>query len=1029
MTNWRILFVVVLCVGYMSGCSEGKRGYVPLQSSSDVKLLTVSNDQNLEARNNYVSVAPLADNKFVISNYVSLLVLDRDAGSLCKVSTENVSGEAEEAKLSEDQQHFLEGVTYNPTGVFVGDNGKVYVANYKANNILVGRLDAAKCKYLIEAKYSSSNTRGPENVVVDPSANLLISANYDAGTVVAFDLDSKEEKWSAAIAQAHGVTVSGGKVFATGLTARKIYEIDIETGKIIRSKGSLGWNPMEAQYVWPTSIFSLNKNELVVADPQSGFVSILNASTLDVVRYTGGNGPAENLFNYPYAAVPVGGELMVLSSMRGEIFFLNSNNMDVSEKLSFSEERWQTPEAGETESFLVFGREWKDYVDMSGFSVRLRGEAYRLGFGNLNPKLPGPIFKIPDSGGLFNPGAYIYFLQGYTEGGVDIVFSSSSQALLGVVHKDGYPDALIPRLIDLDSWRVGKSLVSGSGKSIKFERISNDLKEVAGKYYRRLDDIGWIDKSALYTLFAFSELGLDYDQFLTRLDKVFATAGGREFKLVYDQCSEISCDRSVLKKAANSYYREVYNSPYISLDEYLLVGMISGVSPISSQKMNVDYQGCEGASYYEGYGVGALKTETLNDYLSAVDLPGSALCMSVKGDVSVSGLDVVWNDLETAPKSLEIYGRDGSEDGNWQLFKKYSDIKVALVGGYATSQFIFDNKSDFSRFYIRVLDGGVQNRLILRQVKPVFGAIAKSAQETSRPFAFLHCPDGGNYPGHGTEAFETNSLDDYFSAESIEASSVCFSTLSYRPLVGISFGWYSADELGEIIQVFGSNYRDFSKEVSIGKYSLGVPYSVSGYYFSDLMIESEVKYSFYRARLLNGKGQGRLLLRSFTPIYAVEGGGGSIGARRIARSVSAALHYGLGVSKAAEDTKHSLADLDRVISSAESAHCGNYALVFVNRLPKGTVWKVYDLSTYDGRVHSVVEVDFNHRKYVYDPTLGVEYRCSLDDMINGGCKYSEDIGFYQVNPALKMFRGAGFFYGATVKKIYSTSHDLISPYF
>lgn len=1029
MTSWRILLVAALCVGYISGCSEQKRGYLPLQVGSDVKLLEVSNDQDLISRNNYVSAAPLNGNNFLISNYVYLLVLDRDTGSLCKVSAENIFGEAKEAKLSEDQKHFLDGVTYNPTGVFVGNDGKVYVANYKANNILVGRLDVAGCRYVIEGEYSSVGTLGPENVVVDQATNLLISANYDAGTVVAFDIDSKEEKWSAAIAQAHGVTVHNGRVFATGLTERKIYEIDIKTGEVIRSKGSLGWNPMEAQYIWPTSIYSLNKDELVVADPQSGFVSVLNASTLEVVRYTGGNGPAENLFNYPYAALPVDGELMVLSSMRGEIFFLNSKGMYVKEKLSFLEERWPKPEPSKIESLPIFGREWEGYVDKSDLNVTLRGEAYQLGFGNLNPRASGPVFKIPDIGSLFNPGSYMYFLQGHTEGDTDIIFSSSSQALIGVVHKDGHPDVLIPRRIDNDSWKVGKLLVSGVGKSLTFEKISVDVNKVAATYYSYMDDAGWLDKVALYSIFNFSDFGLGYDQFLALFDKAFLTAAGREFKLIYDQCSEAVCDRTALIKAAHSYYREISSSPYISLDEYSLVGMISGVSPMTSQKVSVDYKGCEGASYYERYGVENLKTETLNDYLSAVDLAGSALCISVKGNVSVSALDMVWNDIETAPKSLEIYGRAGGGGGSWQLLEKYSNIKLAVIGGYATSQFVFDNKGEFSDFYIKVLSGGVQNRLILRQVKPVLSVFAKSAKEPSLPFHFVYCPAGDNYLGHGTEALETNSLNDYLSAQSLETSSVCFSSLSDRSLTGINLGWYSAGEAGKVVEVLGSVSPTFSKEISLGKFNVGKPYSVSDFLFSDIVVKSKSRYPFYRVRLLEGKGQGRFLLRSFIPIYSVEGAGGNAAVRQLARSVSMSLHYGAGVSSATYSTEQSLDDLERLIASAESAHCGNYALVFVNRLPKDTVWKVYDLSTNDGRVHSVVELEFNREKYVYDPTLGVEYRCSLAAMIDGKCNYSSDSSFYQVNPALLGFRGAGFFYGANIKNVYSSPLDLISPYF
>lgn len=1024
-----VMGLIVIWSFFLFGCAEEERGYVSAAVNGNLVNLVVSNDKGINSRNNYVSAAALSENKFLISNYVYLLILDRDSGEICKVSAENAAGERVQAEVLADGQRFKSGVAYNPTGVYVAEDGKIFVANYKANNILFGSLDVDGCRFVIEGQFYSSNTYGPENVVVDAVAGLMISANYDAGTVVAFDLESRQEKWSASVPQAHGVTVSKGKVYATGLTERKIYEINIDTGNIVRSKGALGWSPMDGQYMWPTSIFALKDGDLVVSDAQSGFVSILDSSTLDVIRYTGGNGPAENLFNYPYSAIPVGDELMVLSSMRGQILFVNPNNMVVGQKFSFADEKWPVVDSKKMNYEPVFGVAWKGYIDMSGFTVRIDEEHYRLGFGNLNPQKQAPVFQIPNSGGLFNTNSYMYFLQGYTGGNVDLIFSSSSTTLLGVAHKPGFPDVLVPKLIALDSWKVGSQLVSGGGGGASLIGISSEVEKIAQGYYKELEANRWVNKKSIYSLLQFSNMGLDYGQFLIRLDKAFGSASGREFKFVYDQCAETVCDVLSLKAAAYSYFRNTSVLPYVSLEEYLLVGMISGISPQMFFDVDFEYEGCEGASYYQGYGVEALQTEALNDYLSAIDLAGSSLCLKMKGNVSVRGIDVVWNDAETVPKSLEIYGRDERVNDGWEKLGEFSNFNPSLIEGYARSQFLFDNKKNFSKLFIKITNGGAQNRMILREVKPVLDLTYKSIIDPSRPFAFVNCPMVEAYPGHGTEVFETNALNDYFSAQSIESSSVCFSNNTRRSLVGLELGWYSSDEVGELVQVFGSFNNDFTKEISLGKYSVGSPLSLSGYHFSSFSVSAEAKYPFYRVSLLKGKGQGRFILRSFTPRYSSDGSGGSASLRKIAQSVSNSLHYGVGVSKALSKTKYTLDSLEELIMSSDSAHCGDFSLVFVNKLPDEAVWKVYDLKAYDDRVHTVVEVVLNDQTYVYDPTLGVEYRCSLESMISGSCKYSADPSFHQVNPVLQVFRGVGFFYGASVENVYASSSDLISPYF
>jgi hypothetical protein len=703
---------LVVCTALISGCLKERPGYVSMAPAQFVHPLAVLNDDQANSKNNYVSVAPLAGQKYVISNYVSLLLLDRKSGAVCKLAVDgNIAFQgvprAEEAEVSAP-------VTYNPTGVYSDSTGRVYVANYKANNIVVGTVDSAACTFKPQGEYRSEHTRGPENVVVDEGLGLLVSANYDSGTVTAFDLISKKERWSASISQAHGVTISKGKVFATGLSERKIYELESSTGKIVRAKGELGWNPMAEQYMWPTSIYPLGNGDLVVADPQTGFISELNSETLKVKRFTGGNGPSEALFNYPYAAVSTGAEVVVLSSMRGEIIFLDPQTMKATEKYAFAQRHWPNSVASS-----IFGGGWVAYEDMSEFAVRVAGSQYKIGFGNLHSVAGEKVLKIPNSGSVFNPGSYIYFLQGDVAGDVDLLFSSSSTTLIGVVHRDNYPDVLVPRRIAMDSWAVNGDLVAGSGNPAELNTVSEEIKARADNYYALLDKQGWGDRKSLFSLLGFSSMGLNYEQFLIRLDAAFTSAPGMAFKRVYDTCTDSACDKKALKKAAITYFRSIDSSIYVSLDEYLLVDMLSGSTPLAAPQADIEFNACEGGKYYSDYGLSALSTETLDDYLAAVDLAGSALCFSVHAPEAVQGIDVIWNDQATAPRALDIYGTTSSGDDDWHLLKTYSDIAVAQSAGYAVSTFRFDGSHAYSRFLLKVVDGGVQNRLVIRRIRPV----------------------------------------------------------------------------------------------------------------------------------------------------------------------------------------------------------------------------------------------------------------------------------------------------------------------
>ncbi|MBS3186399.1 hypothetical protein JIQ88_15650 [Pseudomonas sp. PCH44] len=1018
--KFRVLAIgVALCAGLVA-CKDEQRGYFALDLDKGPTLLKFSGQVGANPKNNYVSVAPLGQQQYVFANYEDLILFKRGDASLCRLDAKDASGTPLGGKSAE-------GAIFNPTGVYAVAGDHLYVANYKGNNVLEGTVDASNCTFTLTGEFASADTQGPENVVIDNDSGLLLAANYDAGTIVAFDLKTREQAWVASVPQAHGVTVSKGKVFATGLTERKIYELDLKSGRVLRSKGSMGWDPMVAQYLWPTSIYPLADGNLVVSDPQSGYISVVDPVSLDVIRYTGGNGPAHNLLNYPYASVPDGDELIVLSSMRGGLFVLKQNDFGVVNKYSFAQEKW--PDSAK--KLPIFGQQWNNYQDMSGYTLKVAGQDYRLGFGLLDPVGEGSVFKVPDTASLFNPGSYIYFVQGYTSEKVNLLFSSSSTTLLGLSAKEGRPSILVPKVINIDSWKIDDNLVSGSAGGVPFKYLADEVSETAEAYYKYLDKRGWVDAEHLYSLLEFEMMGLDYAVFQRYLDKAFVSPAGREFKLVYDQCQEQHCGVEKLKTAAKSYYKDVIGYPYVQMDEYSLVGMVSGVAVNGASQEGVSFDDCAQGSYYYGYGVEALKTATLDDYLSAVDIQHSNVCFNTDGLGLVHGAELVWNDAATAPKALEIYGEAsaGEHKAQWKLIGKYSDFKVSDRNGYAVTSLEFGNADRYTRFMLKVTDGGSQNRLIMRKLSPVMAKEKALVVNSGVPFGLFACPGIEAYPGYGIEALETGSLNDYYSAVSKEASSVCISNNVRRQVTGVTLGWYSQSEVGKRIELYAAKEADFKGEVSLGQFTVPKTYDVSGYLFSDISIKAKGIYPFYRIKLVEGEGQGRLILRSVTPLFMSDAAGGDNELRRLAASVSAELDYGAGLSALDVKKGKSLGDIEKMIGAAEDAHCGNYALVFVNRLPKGVQWRVFDLSTHDGRIHSVVEVKRKGSTLVYDPTLGVEYRCSMESMLNGKCSYSADLSYYQVNPALQIFRGAGFFYGATINRIYSSAEELMSAYF
>lgn len=669
----------------------------------------------------YVSIAQIDDHNFLISNYVNLLLFNSHRAEICVLKPSFSISDIGVHRHRSIERIPLNGHTYNPTGVYATITGDIFVANYKGNNVLRGSLNIKDCTVNFFQSYSSQSSLGPENVSVDIGKKIVVSANYDAGTVTAFHIDSGNEAWSTQIPQAHGVAIVGERVFATGLRDRKIYELRLSNGGLLRSVGSLGWNPSKQEFMWPTSIYPTDSDELVIADAQSGFISFLNLGDLSVNRYIGGNGPSDELFNYPYSATPVRNAIAVMQSSRTEIVFLDPDGGRVIERFSFENREWPV----KSQEIRPFGYGWVGYVNESGPRLFIRGVPYKLGFGNLHPESNGPILRAPDIGGLFNFGPYLYFLQGQsTDSGLSYFFSSSSTTLISLGQEKGRPDLIMSDRIPVDSWlNEAGEIVSNQGILGQHDFL-NKFHRTARVLYGELDKEGWIAPKFIYSTLNFNVAGskISFEEFIKHLDKVFVSQNARSFKYLYDRCAA-ECNLSDLRKAAASYYKEISGQAYANLDEYILVGMLSGYSGSNSDQKDYSwiFDDCGRGKYYAGYGTTALETLNLNDYLSAESIDSSLVCFSAidRRDFALQNITFSWYSEKEIPKRLEIYGLEiNGPLANSVLIKSIDVEGATTLGGYLFSIFELERPPSFSKYMIKLIRGGEQDRLILRGIFP-----------------------------------------------------------------------------------------------------------------------------------------------------------------------------------------------------------------------------------------------------------------------------------------------------------------------
>jgi len=328
---------------------------------------------------------------------------------------------------------------YVPTGIAVGhETGRVFVANYLANNILIGHIIGNRITF--DQELTGDALVSPENVATTSDEQWLISANYDGSSATAFTLINGQyfQKWTTAIPQAHGVAILGDMVFVSSLLLKKIVVLDLFDGREIGSFGQPGWNTRCLDLLWPTNINVAEDSSVVITDAHTGAVYRIKFDGHEgkLQDVFGGTSPGPAGLQMPYAAIKVGANLAILWTFSPKVLIVGSSSSSSapSIKTMIVQQSRQAERHPDREPSTPLGVGWNGYVHLaadpmtiSGFlTVPAYGALMRVSRGR-TLTTSGPLWLNTDSELV---GSLMYFIEAHAgEKGVVLSSPSASRAL------------------------------------------------------------------------------------------------------------------------------------------------------------------------------------------------------------------------------------------------------------------------------------------------------------------------------------------------------------------------------------------------------------------------------------------------------------------------------------------------------------------------------------------------------------------------------------------------------------------------
>jgi DNA-binding beta-propeller fold protein YncE len=192
--------------------------------------------------------------------------------------------------------------------------GTLYVADYVDHDVLKLRLVATGLE--LAGTIAGPDLRGPVNVAPQFDGSVAV-ADYDAGAVLQFD-PGGALAWRVPLGRAHGVTASGGMIYATSLAGSTVTKLD-GSGRAVRTAGGPGTSP--GRYLLPAGLAAAS-GQILVTDAHTGRITLLDQD-LHVVAFAGANGAGLDAFDYPYTTVALADGYLVADTYKQRLVRLD----------------------------------------------------------------------------------------------------------------------------------------------------------------------------------------------------------------------------------------------------------------------------------------------------------------------------------------------------------------------------------------------------------------------------------------------------------------------------------------------------------------------------------------------------------------------------------------------------------------------------------------------------------------------------------------------------------------------------------
>ncbi len=476
----------------------------------------------------------------------------------------------EVARLDADLGN-LNNKKYVPTGIAIGpETGKVFLANYEADNILIGSIAGARIVF--EQALTGDGLISPENIAITPNESWVVSANFDGNSATAFARAGGQyvEKWKTDITFAHGVAILGDLVFVSSLELRQIFVLDLSTGQKIGSFGRPGWNASCLEFLWPTGIAVDENNILTITDAHTGGIYRIAfagrvGKLLDVV---GGTTPGPAGLQMPYSTIPVGTDLAILSTFSPKVVIIDPSpsSAERSIKALIVQHAHQAEPLPDRDRSLSLGIGWNGHVHLATVPVSIDGFLAVPSYGTLVKvklgqalKTDGLLLLKNDTLRLF--GALMYFIEAHTV--MRGVVLSSPSAPYALYVTQGQANCFAK--VDLP----GPALATATGLDHRrgltpYDEIEDQALVQLHKLDLRRGPDGFLSLSAIA-----EELNLPPDQVRAEI----RTGAGEDALAELVRCHEESCGREARKTAIDRYKVQSGMSSDIPFFELLLLEM------------------------------------------------------------------------------------------------------------------------------------------------------------------------------------------------------------------------------------------------------------------------------------------------------------------------------------------------------------------------------------------------------------------------------------------------------------------------